>query len=1278
MSDKKQAEMSDKKQAELKRQIAQLKKTNRTLNERIARTINNANEPDNLPTTLSQTDDSIGKKTHIVTTSRPEIKKAAAVNSNFLATISHEIRTPMNGIMGMLELLLKTPVNERQRHLASTAHNSAESLLMVINDILDFSRIDSGKLQLCKDSFNLLHLFNDVVDLISDSAQKKNIRLIVQLPETIEHDVIGDSVRLRQVMLNILNNAIKFTEQGEVELCATIDTLDRCMKVNVVVRDTGIGIETARQPIIFEPFEQEGSARSTRNFGGTGLGLAISRDLIALMGGEITLQSTLGEGSAFHFSIELGIASHTTNEKEVNNARILLAEDNHLNQEVMREQLDVLGFNIEVVENGLQALDAIKQNTYSLVFMDTHMPCMDGFAATEAIRTFEQEQRRPPVPIIALTTDTSANIEAHCQRVGMNASMAKPFSIDDIENVLSAWLCSTTQTKPAIKDKGEPSIVDSAEVLNMATIEQLRKLGNNSGKDTLGNVIKRFQESSLAQLQSMQLAVKNKDYSDFSAIAHALKSSSATLGASLVYNTSAELEQLANANKTDAIAQHVIRLERQLQLSLQTLYDLKTAPYPVGTPTVGSGQYLLLVDDDMATLEIIQTAMQQFGYRIDSASSGQQALQLMLNNTYDLVITDLQMPGMDGYALCSAIRVNYSPETLPILILTSTADDVQVQHAYETGISNFIVKPVNLLNLAYTVLFTLQNTRNAKALWHNQQLLEAAEHTAQVSHWSWEINKQQIQFSRHLQRYFSQPLDGVTSLDELIAAIGNKSMHSAVKSCLSNGRESSWEQEIHQTEATPARYLLHRIRMVNSKDEKPMLIGTVQEISSIRRAEQRIMELAYYDSLTKLSSRSNFNNQLKNLIISSRRRSEKFALLYLDLDEFKNINDSFGHDVGDQLLIEVANRLRELLRESDFASRLGGDEFCLLINDIEDNLFAANIAQRCLELLALPFTLAGTTLTPHASIGIAIYPHDGNNSGTLIKAADTAMYEAKKAGKRQYAFYEPAMTDAAQHRLTIESDLRSALKEQQFELYYQPKISLRNGKIQSVEALIRWNHPHGKQLTPDKFIADAERIGLIKELGEWVVLQACKQIKKWQNQGVSKLAVAVNISPQHFAETNFAQNIANIVNANGVSSSLIEIEITESTSRDQQVFLNTCRQLRELGFTTAIDDFGTGYSSLSVLKGASVDVLKIDREFIRHLPNDTQSSVLVGTMLGMSKALGLQVVAEGVETEAQLKVLIAMGCHMAQGYYFSKPVPAADIPALTKCCFRRPNAEQVA
>ena len=1061
--------MSDKGIAELELEIARLKKINSTLIKRVEDLDTSRRNTISSRRSGDATDQTADIDFGLLKTVVADDEQSSYAETGASDKSNQIMHTPMNGVMGMLEMLLNSDVDNGLDQLSDPAFNSETSLLGVINDILDFSKIKSGKLSLHEEIFDLEKLLEEVVDQVAESAHAKQLAFITHLPENINFEAVGDSGRLRQIIVNILDNAIKFTDRGEVELDVDIKIIDSVFHVNVSIRDTGKGIDPAFQANIFEPFEQEGEVNVAREFSGTGLGLSITRDLVQLMGGEISLKSTPGEGSTFSFSIEMGVADKVDIEKKEHEIRILLAEDTLANQEIMLEQMDLLGYKIEVVENGLQALEAINQNVYALIFMDIHMPYMDGFAATEAIRTVEKEQNRQPVPIIAVTADLSKDVQQRCEKVGMNGYLSKPFSIKDIEEILKTWLGDASASQPSDR----LPILSSPKDLSKAVIEQLRALSKNGERDTLG-------------------------------------------------------------------------------------------------------------------------------------------------------------------------------------------------------------KAVNHLNLAYTILFTLQKTRNANALWQHQQLLEAAEHTAQVSHWSWEPDKQHIQFSRHLQRYFNHSLNDITTLEEFVGNIGDHEMDVAINTCLVTGQDTSWEQETVNENTDEPRYLLHRFRIVSSDDRSPMLIGTVQEISSIRRAEQRIMELAFYDSLTKLSSRSSFNKQLQESIINSNRRSEKFAVLYLDIDDFKNINDSFGHDVGDKLLIEVANRLRNLLRESDFASRLGGDEFCMLINDIKDNHSAENVAKRCLALLSQPFLLEGREIIPHASIGIATYPLDGSDANVLIKAADTAMNEAKKSGKKQYLFYEAAMTDAAQHRLTIEEDLRSALSEQQFELYYQPKISLATGKANSVEALIRWNHPEDGLRAPDTFIPDAERLGLITRLGEWVIKEACAQIKTWKNQGLEDIPIAVNISPQHFEEVEFAKDIAKIVNDLDVSPSLIEIEITESTSRNQRVFLKTCQELRKLGFRTAIDDFGTGYSSLSVLKGATIDVLKVDREFIRHLPNDSQASILIGTILGMSKALGMQVVAEGVETEAQLQVLVAMGCHMAQGYYFSRPVCANEIPALMEMCFRRPKTNQVA
>ena len=1015
------------------------------------------------------------------------------------------------------------------------------------------------------------------------------------------------------------------------------------------------------------------------------------RELIYLKEVINSIKNNIDEkiGTNDSYSVQTDILKN--DEKKRENIRILLAEDNSINQDVINEQMNALGYTIEIVDNGVQALSVIKQKEYDLILMDGHMPHMDGFATSKAIRSFEKANNRITTPIIALTADISPNVKKHCTDVGMNDYLAKPFCIDDLDSILIKWLHTGYAEKDTSNQSNNNEAIKSlpnnisSDILNLTVIEQLQTLSQKSGRNTLSNAIKQYRTTALNQLDSMHQAAIDKDHSKLASIAHSLKSASGTLGVNHVYSATSEIEEFAIANNIEPALQAINSLGEKLTLSLYALDDVtenfqQTAATqePTSIPVIGDNQKLLIVDDDQVTLHSLNITLQTLGYDIDVAHNGEEALILLSEGTYDLVITDLQMPGMNGYALCEAIRKEYTVETLPILVLTSTADDVCVHDAYKIGISNFIVKPVNYINLAYSILFTIQNTRNAHELLHNRQLLDVAENVAEVSYWSCEIDTQKIQFSRHLQCYFDPSLDDINTLEEFISTMKLDGMRSAIKSCISNKKESSWEQEITHSQYEKSLYILHRFCIIQNENNNSVLIATVQNISSIRHAEQHITDLAFYDSLTKLNSRSSFNKKLQELISRSERKTEKFALLYLDLDNFKNINDSFGHDVGDKLLKEVANRLRTLLRKYDFASRLGGDEFCLLIHDISDNISAANVAQRCLEILSQPLKLPEREISPHASIGIAIYPQNGSDANFLIKAADTAMYEAKNNGKDQYAFYEPAMTDAAHLRLVIENDLRTALYGEQFELYYQPKISLSSGNVQSVEALIRWNHPEKGLCPPDSFIPEAERMGLIAELGEWVVKQACKQIKLWEKQGLKDMPVAVNISPSHFAQESFADDIAELVNQLDISPSLIEIEITESTSRDHTVFTSTCKKLRSLGFKMAIDDFGTGYSSLSVLKDAPVDVLKIDREFIRHIPNDSQSSILIGTILGMSKALGLQVVAEGIETEEQLTVLIAMGCHMAQGYYFSKPVPAKEIPALTKCCFRRPKENRPA
>lgn len=436
------------------------------------------------------------------------------------------------------------------------------------------------------------------------------------------------------------------------------------------------------------------------------------------------------------------------------------------------------------------------------------------------------------------------------------------------------------------------------------------------------------------------------------------------------------------------------------------------------------------------------------------------------------------------------------------------------------------------------------------------------------------------------------------------------------------------------------------------------LAGIVMERD---QAQKRIRNLAYTDELTGLASRVRFYQNLEESIKIYDRHKRRFSLLYIDLDDFKGVNDSLGHDAGDLLLKEIAKRLKNISREIDFVARISGDEFCILVKDVEDDYVAAHVAQRCLGTISKPINLSGRKVTPACTIGIAHYPDDGKDLSTLLKAADTSLYAAKEYGKNQYAFYKPELTYKAEHRFRVEQNLREAVEKQQLSLVYQPQVKINSGEIIGVEALSRWNHPQLGQVSPTEFIATAERIGIIGQLTEWVLRAACNQAVAWKRLGFPALHMAVNISPSQFLDKDFVSLIKRILDETGMVPGQLELEVTESVVQTNQENLSIFRDLKALGVLLAIDDFGTGYSSFASLKHLAVDYLKIDKYFIDDMIVDRKSQLLIDSMIEMGHKLEHEIIAEGVETAEQCHMLQELGCEMAQGYLFSKPVSADEI-----------------
>jgi diguanylate cyclase (GGDEF)-like protein len=459
-----------------------------------------------------------------------------------------------------------------------------------------------------------------------------------------------------------------------------------------------------------------------------------------------------------------------------------------------------------------------------------------------------------------------------------------------------------------------------------------------------------------------------------------------------------------------------------------------------------------------------------------------------------------------------------------------------------------------------------------------------------------------------------------------------------------------------------------------------MLLATVLGRMSLQLSRARVREneaklahalrveyLAYHDGLTALPNRSLFNKLLSQAVSQAQRYHRQLAVAFIDLDRFKQINDTLGHEAGDQLLQEVANRLKACVRESDTVARLGGDEFVVLLTELEEEKYAATVAQKIITTIAKPFVLLGQEFRVTASIGISTYPLDGSDEQTLTKNADIAMYQAKEDGKNNFQFYSAKLNANSLERLTLESSLRHALERNEFRLYYQAKRDMANIQITGMEALLRWQHPDLGIVAPMQFIPVAEETGLIVPIGKWVLHTACLQNVAWQKQGLPRLKMAVNLTARQFGDEHLLRDIASILKATGMDACLLELEIHESLlMQDIEKTLRILTDLKAMGVKIAIDDFGTGYSSLATLQRFPLDTIKIDRSYIRDITSRDENSNLAEAIIAMGKSLSLTVVAQGVETREQAEFLREHACDEVQGFYFNKPLPSEKFTELLK------------
>jgi len=669
---------------------------------------------------------------------------------------------------------------------------------------------------------------------------------------------------------------------------------------------------------------------------------------------------------------------------------------------------------------------------------------------------------------------------------------------------------------------------------------------------------------------------------------------------------------------------------------------------------------ILVADDDPTHRMVLQEVLEQAGNRVVTAEDGETALALFAQAKPDVVLLDVDMPKMDGYAVCEQIRELETDRETPILIVTGLDDSESVKRAYDAGATDFVSKPIPWPILAHRLRYVLRTSRSLNDLrglirsvpdlifivdkdGEVQEGLSGADanHTQQI---------RALSTASHINFY---PCDQDARALECI------------RQALKTRKPQVYEHALEGLDIElETRFI--------ARDENSVL-AIVRDITQRKESEAQIFDLAYFDGLTALPNRQLFSNSLERTIDKAARENENFAILFIDLDRFKRINDTLGHSVGDELLKSVAERLGDCIRSTDTLertgictqdyvdlARLGGDEFIIMLYGVKTEGDVSSVASRVISVLTPPFNCGGHQFVVTPSIGVAVYPQDGKSGEELLMNADSAMYRAKAAGRNNFKFYSETMRTRSLHRLDTENALREALENGEFELHYQPKVDTTTWAVVGAEALLRWKHPKHGDIPPAEFIPVAEETGLIVPIGQWVLAETCRQLKEWAGSDLGKLGVSINISSHQFHAKGLVDDVLGAIASAGVNAKLIELEITESLLlQDIDNTVDALNKLKSAGITISIDDFGTGYSSLNYLNQLPIDTLKIDQSFVKDLHHDADAAAICAAILAMSDKLGLNVVAEGVELEEQLDFLRRHGCHQIQGFLYSPALPPA-------------------
>ena len=707
---------------------------------------------------------------------------------------------------------------------------------------------------------------------------------------------------------------------------------------------------------------------------------------------------------------------------------------------------------------------------------------------------------------------------------------------------------------------------------------------------------------------------------------------------------------------------------------------------------------ILIIDDIPANLGVMVDLLETEGHRIAVAKNGPEGLRRAETEQPDLILLDVMMPGENGFSVCRRLKAGAATRHIPVIFMTSLDDLEDKLEGFAAGGVDYIAKPVQISEVATRVRTHLELSALRRQLAaQNQQLLEARDEleervrlrTAALTAEIEERSRAELELQRSSEQihdlynrapcgYHSLDRDGicVSVNDTQVNWLGYPrseliGRHFAEFLTVRSARhfakafplikERGWVRDIElqlvRRDGNCLSVLLSATAVRDSAGQFVMTRTTLYDLSERKQTEELIRHMAHHDPLTGLSNRTLFQQRLGQLITHARRRHEAVATMFLDLDQFNQINDSFGHAVGDMVLREISKRLTRCLRNTDTLARWGGDEFVVALATPDVHETSRRVAESMLAALCEPVFAEKHELHLSGSIGISLYPTDGLDVQTLLRAADTAMYHAKEKGRGTLEFFTPALAANVQHRMSLAALLHGAQARNELYLHYQPQVDIDSGRILGAEALMRWRRTDLGEIAPAEFIPIAEDTGLIQALGEWALRTACEQGKRWHDAGHGELTLAVNLSVRQLADPKIGERVARVLEETGFPPRALELEITENLlMQPTEEILRVLHRFNDLGIRLTVDDFGIGYSSLSYLQRFPIKALKIDRTFVHRIGHALHDDTIVGAIIALAHSLNLRVLAEGVETAAQIEFLRTRGCRAAQGYYYSWPI----------------------